>query len=170
MGGYVAFALWRRRPELVRALVLADTRPDADSAEARENRARMADTARRAGPAAVAGAMLPSLLAGRTMEAQPDVVDAVRDMIATTATETLVAALAGMAARPDSSPDLEGIDVPTLVVVGEHDALTPPGIARSMADRIPRCRLEVLPDAGHVSNLESPGAFTAALKEFLTDL
>jgi 3-oxoadipate enol-lactonase len=167
MGGYVTLSLWRRRPELIRALVLADTRAEADTDEGRENRMRTAQTARDRGMAPIAEAMVPALLAERTLAERPEIVDRVRRMITGTPTETAIAALAGMAARRDATADLAGMDVPTLVLVGEHDGLTPPEVARSMADWLPRATLRVIPDAGHVSNLENADAFNRALVEFL---
>jgi 3-oxoadipate enol-lactonase len=170
MGGYVAFALWRRHRDLVRALILADTRAEADSDEARENRLRMAQAARETGARPVASAMLPTLVARRTLSERPEVAERVRGMIMATPAETLVAALAGMAARPESSRDLPSVDVPALVVVGEEDALSPPAVGRAMARQLPDARLAVLPGAGHLSNLEDPAAFNAVLTELLTSL
>lgn len=170
MGGYVALSLWRRRPDLLRALVLADTRAEADTDEGREDRSRVAHTARTAGTKPIADAMIQTLLAPRTLGERPAVVDRVRSMITGTPSETVIAALAGMAARHDASADLAALDIPVLVLVGEHDALTPPDVARSMAERMPRATLEIIPDAGHVSNLENPGAFNAALAGFLETL
>jgi 3-oxoadipate enol-lactonase len=170
MGGYVAFSLWRRHPGLIRALVLADTRAETDSDEAREGRMRMAQTARDSGTRPIASAMLPSILAERTMAERPEVTERVRAMIEGTAVETLIAALAGMAVRRDSTPDLGSIRVPTLVVAGEYDGLTPPDVGRAMAQRLADARFEIVPDAGHVSSLENPPAFNAALNGFLATL
>lgn len=170
MGGYIAFALYRRHPSLVRALVLAATRPEADTDEGRENRIRMAQSARESGAAAIARAMLPSILAERTIADDAETTDRVRSMILATPTETIIAALAGMATRVDASESLATTDVPVLAVVGEEDRLTPPHVVRAMADRLPRARLEVISDAGHVSNLENPAAFNAALAGFLAEL
>ena len=167
MGGYVAFDLVRRRPELVRGLVLADTRAEADSDEGRENRMQMAQTVRRSGNRPIASAMIPDLLAPGTREDAPDVVDAVRSMILDTPPETVIAALAGMASRRDSTGDLPILPTPTLVIVGEHDAITPPDTARAMVDAIPEAELTVIPDAGHLSGMENPEAFNAALGAFL---
>jgi 3-oxoadipate enol-lactonase len=167
MGGYVTLSLWRRRPELIRALVLADTRAEADTDEGRENRMRTAQTARDRGMAPIAEAMVPALLSERTLAERPEIVDRVRRMITSTRAETAIAALAGMAARRDATADLAGMDIPTLVLVGEHDRLTPPEVARSLAERLPRATLRVIPDAGHVSNLENAEAFNRALGEFL---
>lgn len=170
MGGYVAFALLRRRPELIRGLVLADTRPGSDSDEKRENRMRMAQTARSAGMRPIADAMVPDLLAESTRDNAPDTVDTVQAMILDTPIPTLVAALAGMASRHDSTSALPDIAVPALVVVGEHDAITPVDDARAMTDAIPDADLHVIPDAGHLSSMENPEAFNAALREYLGGL
>lgn len=170
MGGYVAFALRRLRPELIRGLVLMDTRAGADSEEARDNRRRMADTARRAGAESIATAMLPSLLAPATHERNPDVVARVRRMIEGTSPRTIIAALAGMAARPDSSPDLPAIDSPALVIVGAEDTITPPEDADAMAAAIPHARLVVVDGAGHLPGLEQPEPVNALISEFLTKL
>ncbi|MDX1675659.1 MAG: alpha/beta fold hydrolase [Longimicrobiales bacterium] len=170
MGGYVALELHRRHPDRLRGLVLADTRATADSDEARENRLRMAQTVRSSGTRPIASAMIPELLADSTRVARPELVDTVRSMILGTPPETVVAALAGMASRHDSTGELPGIDVPTLVVVGEHDAITPPDYARKMADGIPDATLAVIDGAGHLSGLENPGAFDLALREYLEGL
>lgn len=170
MGGYVAFELVDRHPDLVRALVLADTRATPDSDDARENRARMARTARAAGTRPIAAAMIPDLVTPNTRVDAPDVVDAVRRMILDTPPETVVSALAGMADRQDSTRRLPDIAVPTLVLVGEYDAITPPDGARTMADAIPDARFTVVPHAGHLSNMENPGAFNGALTELLAGL
>lgn len=170
MGGYVALSLWRRHPELVRALVLADTRAEGDTDQGVENRRRMAQTARESGMAPIARAMVPTLLSTGTVEARPEVADHVERMIVGTPPLTVIAALAGMADRRDASGDLATLDVPVLVLVGEADGITPPEVARSLADRLPHGRLVVIPGAGHVSNLENPAAFSAALTGFLATL
>lgn len=170
MGGYVALELLRRHRDLVRGLVLADTRAGADDDEAREGRMRTAQTARSSGPRPIATAMLPSLLAPATLEGESRVAEHVRDMILGTTPETLVAALAGMAARHDMRSELAALDVPTLVVVGEYDAITPAEGAREMAAAIPDAAYVEVPGAGHVANLEQPAAFNQALATFLARL
>lgn len=167
MGGYVAFELWRRHPGLVRALVLADTRASADDDEARENRMRMAQTARAGGTRAVASAMLPSLLAPATLNGASRAVEHVRDMIQGTSTPTFIAALAGMAARHDMTSAIARIAMPVLVLAGEHDEVTPPAQAREMAAAIPGADFMGISGAGHLSPLENPDAFNRALAELL---
>jgi 3-oxoadipate enol-lactonase len=170
MGGYVALEIWRRHPHLVRALVLADTRSGSDDDEGRENRLRTAQTIRSSGAEPVAAAMVPALIAPSTREGRPEVADHVRRMILGTEPTTLIGALAGMAARHDHTGELGRISVPTLVVVGEHDGITPPDEARAMADAIPEARLVTIEGAGHISPLEQPDAFNAALADFLDGL
>jgi len=167
MGGYVAFALWRRHRAHVRALVLVDTRPGPDSDEGREKRRRLIEVARARGSGAVADLQIASMVGETTRARRPDVVETIRSMIAAAPVGGIVGALEAMMARPDSSATLGTIDVPTLVVVGEEDALTPPPEARAMHERIRGSRLEVLAGAGHIANLEQPSAFNHVVGEFI---
>ena len=158
MGGYVALAFLRAHPERVGALVLADAR------RTRE------ETARRAlsdGMEPIADAMLPKLLAPATRERRPDLVARVREMILGTRPEGAAAALRGMAVRRDQTDLLPGIGVPTLIVVGGEDAITPPSDSEAMHAKIEGSRLLKIEGAGHVSNVERPGEFNRALAEFL---
>lgn len=157
----------RRFADTVAGLVLADTRATPDTDEARAGRYSMIEEVAENGAHVVASAMLPKLLSPETAEAEPELVAAVRRMIETTAPAGIAGALAGMAERADSRDLLSGIHVPTLVIVGSKDAVTTPADARSMADAIPGARLEVLDGAGHLSNLERPGAFNRVLGDFL---
>ncbi|HEY7235114.1 MAG TPA: alpha/beta fold hydrolase [Gemmatimonadaceae bacterium] len=170
MGGYVAFALWRRRPDLVRALVLADTRAGDDAADARERRRELIALARSAGVAAVADRQMIGLLGKTTRDRRPDVVSLVRSIAVSATVDGIVGALEAMLARPDSTSTLSTIDVPTLVIAGEEDVLTAPKEARVMHAAISGSRLELLAHAGHLSCLERPAAFNAVLTEFLREV
>ena len=170
MGGYVAFAIWRRHAARVRALVLADTKAAADTDEGREKRRQMIDLARDRGSAAIADAQLTGMVGKTTREKQPGVVEAVREMMVAAPVDGIVGALQAMMNRPDSTPTLATIDVPTLVIVGDEDALTPPKEARLVQQGIRGSQLEILEQAGHVSNLERPAAFNHVLSEFLSRL
>lgn len=170
MGGYVTFALWRRHPELVRALVLADTRSGADSNEARAKRRAQQELARNAGAAAVASELLTGMVGRTTRETRPEVVDSLRRMLAAAPVSGIVCALEAMMARPDSTPTLPSITVPVLIVVGDEDVLTPAAESRAMHAAIPGSRLEVIARAGHASNVERPAAFTRVLCDFLESL
>ncbi len=170
MGGYAAFALVRRHPDRVRALVLADTRTAPDSVEQRRARSTQADAVRREGPAAIVDGFLQKAVGDTTRRERPQVVAAVREMILAAPARGIVDALAGLASRADSGPTLREIEVPALVVCGAEDALTPPADAEAIHRGVPGSTLAVLPRAGHLSALEDPAAFNAALVTFLATL
>jgi pimeloyl-ACP methyl ester carboxylesterase len=170
MGGYVALALWRRHAPRVRALVLADTRAGADAPAARERRHATIALARERGAAAVAEAQIDGALGATTRETRPELVARLRALMAAAPVDGIVGALEAMMARPDSSPTLETITVPTLVVVGLEDVLTRPSEARSMAAAIGGARLAEIERAGHVSSFERPTAFNDVLARFLGEL
>ncbi len=168
MGGYVAFSLMSRHRDLVSALVLCDTRADPDSEEVLERRTKQQRQVREDGTAPVIDALLDTLLSEHTRQHRPEVVDQARRLM-NNPPAGFLGALEAMKTRPDASPQLPSIQVPTLVMVGEDDKPSPPEVARAMHERIAGSRLEVLPRAGHLSNLEVPGAFNQALAGFLDD-
>lgn len=170
MGGYVLLRALEREPGRFRGAVLCDTRSEADSDEGRLKRVAAIRALRTEGPGAYAERFLPGVLSPETLESRPEVVRAVRTMIEANPVEGMVGAQIAMAARTDTTGALARIEVPTLVVVGEDDELTPPGTAREMARRIPGAGVTVIPLAGHVSNLENPDAFNEALRPFLEGL
>jgi len=170
MGGYVAFALWRRHRSLVRGLVLADTRAGADTDEGRDKRRALADVARARGAGAVADAQITGMLGKTTREKRPALIDEVHRMLESASVEGIVGALEAMMWRVDSMEALATIDVPTLVVVGDEDVLTPVSEAELLHRSIRGSRLEVIANAGHVSNMERPAAFNHVLTEFLASL
>jgi 3-oxoadipate enol-lactonase len=170
MGGYVALAFVRRHPARLRGLILADTRPEADGREARANRDQMIRVAQHQPARAVIDQLLPKLVSGETQQRRPGVVEEVRQLASAQQGAGIVAALQAMRDRPDSTPWLAGINVPTLVVVGAEDALTPPAGARAMAAAIPDARLAIIEGAGHLASLEQPEAFTGAVRSFLQKL
>jgi len=170
MGGYVALAFYRSFPERVRALILADTRPQADTDEARRSREETATRVLREGMTIIADTMLPKLLAPSTHAERPDIVARVREMILNTNSLGAAAALRGMAARRDQTELLHKIQCPTLIMVGSLDAITPPDDAEALHREIRGSHLEVIEGAGHVSNLERPTQFSRALANFLDAL
>lgn len=168
MGGYVAFALLRNAPRYVRGLVLADTKPQADTPEAAEGRRRMLALVREKGTAAVASEMLPKLLGASTLGRRTDLAAQVRAIIEGNSVDAIAGAITALMTRPDSSPLLATIHVPTLIVVGQEDTLTPPALSEGMHAAIVGSELVVIPAAGHLANLEQPEAFNGALEAFLT--
>jgi 3-oxoadipate enol-lactonase len=170
MGGYAAFAMVRRHADRLRGLVLADTRAAADTPEGREGRATLAQKVLREGAAAAAEAFVPKLLGETTKRERPQVVARVREIVLGNPPRGLADALAGLAARADSTPTLREVRVPTLVVCGEEDALTPPADAEALQRGIAGSRLVLIPRAGHLANLEDPDAFNRALLGFLGEI
>jgi pimeloyl-ACP methyl ester carboxylesterase len=169
MGGYVAFAFLRKYPEAVTALVLADTRAEADPPEGVEKRSKQQDQVRSEGTSGLIEGLTGALLSDYTKDNRPDVVKTVRAVMDNPA-RSFIGELEAMKARPASTDDLTSISVPTLIVVGEHDAITPPDASRNMHEHIKGSRLTVIPEAGHLSNLENPDAFNGALADFLGEL
>ncbi len=169
MGGYVAFAFWRRHSQRVRALALLDTRADPDSPQARAGRDASAAKVREAGSSAIVREMLPRLMAPRNL-GDERIAGRALAIMAGQGAAGIIGALAGLRDRVDSRPTLSTITVPTLVLVGEEDALTPPADAAAMAATIPAAHLVAIPRAGHLSTLESPRAVNSALRAFLAHL
>jgi 3-oxoadipate enol-lactonase len=170
MGGYVALAFYRRFPLRVRALVLADTRAQADTAEARDDRAEQAEKILRDGMESIADGFLKKVLTNETLTEKPETVARVREMILKTPPQGAAQALRGMAMRPDQTAFLEQILAPTLILVGSEDELTPPIDAELMHREIRGSRLEIIEGASHLSNLERPLEFNRALLDFITAL
>ena len=163
MGGSVAFSLWPRPRDRVAGLVHADTRAEADDDAGRERRRAVAEKARKEGSGAIADAPPPLLSEG----ADPSLWERVKEMIRRQPGEAIAAAALGMGDRPDSRSILPEIDVPTAIVVGSEDTLTPPAMSEAMAEAIPGADLVVLGGAGHLSNLEDPDGFTGAVRQLL---
>jgi YbgC/YbaW family acyl-CoA thioester hydrolase len=168
MGGYIIFEVVRRHPERVKALILAGTKADADSSEAKRGRDELAALAEREGPDAVVERLLPRLLAPATRAAQPEVTTQVRDMGRRWSVPAIVGAQRVMRDRPDSTETLRGVRVPTLVLVGSDDEIAPPAVARAMAQLIPGAQFHVVPAAGHLAPLEQPLATSRLVADFLS--
>jgi len=170
MGGYAALAFVRRHAERLAGLYLQDTKAPPDTEEARANRRTLAARVLAEGPGAAAEALLPKLVGETTHRERPDLVLRLRADTLAADPRAIARALEGLGARADSRPTLGTIRVPTLVVVGEEDVLTPPSEAEAMAQGIAGARLVRIPGAGHLANLEAPGAVNAALAAFLERL
>ncbi len=166
MGGYIAMALLQEHPERVKSVILCNTRAVGDSNEARRSRLENADRAERDGPDEIAAAMLPKMLSAKGLE-DPALRTRVRSMMTRQRGGGVAAALRGMAARPDRTPLLERLAMPALVIAGDQDVLIPEAECRAMAETIPGAHYVVLRGAGHLSNLDDPAAFNAALRNFI---
>ena len=170
MGGYVAFALWRRYPERVRALILCDTKSGADTDEARAKRRDLIAVAERDGAAAVAATQLDGMLGKTTRATRPAVVSDVRAMMERQPVIGITGALTALMQRPDSTSLLGDISVPVLVAVGDEDTLTPPKEALAMHRAIRTSTLVEIAQSGHATALEQPAAVNAAFRAFLGSL
>jgi 3-oxoadipate enol-lactonase len=168
MGGYVAFAMLRYAARYVQGLILSDTRSQADTPEGVAGRTRMLQLVQEKGPSAVADELLPKLLGETTRATRPAVVAQARSLILASSAEAIGGGLRALMTRPDSTPLLPTIHVPTLIVVGDEDTLTPPAAAEEMHQGIAGSQLVRIPQAGHLSNLEQPELFNAALAVFLS--
>ena len=170
MGGYISLAFSKRYSHRLQALVLADTRAQADSAEGRAGRYQLAQTAYTKGTQAVAETMLPKLLGSTSLQHKPELVEYVRNTIHQAHVSGILVDLMAMADRPDSLTHLRTITCPTLVVIGQEDFTTPLADAELMAREIPGARLAVIPASGHVSNREQPEVFNDLLRGFVEGL
>jgi 3-oxoadipate enol-lactonase len=162
MGGYVALAFWRRHRDRVGGLVLANTRSGADDEAGKERRRALAERLLHEGNF-MADSPPPLLSEG----APGDLWDRVKDIVRAQPAAAIAAASLGMAERPDATPDLAGIDVPTLVITSTGDTLIPPEATKPMAAAIPGSKLEVIEGAGHLSNLEATEEFNRLVGEHL---
>ncbi len=170
MGGYIVFEFFRRYPERVAGVILANTKATPDSVEAKAGRDQSATLAQEKGAGAIAAQMVPKLLSPKTYSSNPQVAEQVAHIITTATVEGIVAALRAMRDRPDSTPTLAAIKVPALVLAGVDDQIFPRSEFEKMARALPRGKLELLPDAGHVSSLEQPDLFNRAVRQFLESL
>lgn len=167
MGGYVTFQCLRQFPERIQGVILADTKAGADSPEQRAAREATAQFAEQNGAGKLLERDAPRLFSQYTATKLPEVIERAREIAALNSDIGVAAAARGMALRADSTDLLPQIRVPALVIAGEQDAMTPIAEARNLFERIPDAQLELITDAGHLSNLEQSRAFTGALARFL---
>lgn len=170
MGGYIALEYVVRCPSDLRGLILVDTKAEADTADGKAGRDKMIETVRAGGAKAVADAMEPKMLAPGALQSRPELARKLRQIMESQNPQTLEHALAAMRDRADHSDALASIAVPTLIIVGDQDAITPPAVASAMNREIPRSKLEVIKGAGHLTSMEQPEQVTRAMREFLTQL
>ncbi len=166
MGGYVAFEILRQAADRVAGLILMDTTARPDGAEAAERRERLIAIASGGRFAEIPALQIPMLVAPGAVETLGPVV---RAMAEATGPEAFIRQQRAILSRPDSRPDLPTIAVPTLVIVGDRDEITPPEHAQEMADLIPGAVLRTMPVCGHLSTLERPAAATHAIVSFLAE-
>jgi pimeloyl-ACP methyl ester carboxylesterase len=167
MGGYVAWQFALRHRARLAKLILCDTRAIADTPEAAAGRLKTAERVLKEGPAVVADAMLPKLFAQISETGQPQIIEATRQVMLRTRPEGIAAALHGLAQRPDVTEQLPKIDVPALVICGEHDAISPPAEMEQFTAKMPNAKFVKIAGAGHMAPLEAPATVNAAIRNFL---
>jgi pimeloyl-ACP methyl ester carboxylesterase len=167
LGGYVALSFFRAAPNYFAGIILADTRAEADTAEGIEARQRMQGVLANEGIGGVVDQMLPRLVADITRQSQPEIDERIRRMAALNSAAGVNGAIAAMMTRPDSTALLGSIQCPALIIVGQEDVLTPQAHSQKMNAAIRGSELVVLPEAGHLSNLEQPKTFNSTIGRFL---
>src|SRR5437868_3932279 len=170
IGGYILFEFWRRHRERVAALVLSNTRAEPDTEQGRANRLKSIEDTRVRGTAPFLDAQMQNLIGESTRRNRPDLLAKARAMMQMMTPDGLAAVQQGMAERPDSVPTLRGMNVPTLVIAGEEDTLTPLMNAQLMQQHVPRAKLAVIARAGHFAALENPEEYARVLRQFLEGL
>jgi pimeloyl-ACP methyl ester carboxylesterase len=167
MGGYIALRALEREPDRFLAAVLCDTRSEADSSDAKLKRHANILLVKREGSEVFADRFLQAIFAEKSYVTKPDAVELVRQIIARTPPLSIAGTLLALAGRTDTTGSLSNIGIPTLILVGEHDGITPPSAAEAMHALIPHSELHVVPAAAHMSNLENPEFFNEKLLHFL---
>jgi 3-oxoadipate enol-lactonase len=170
MGGYVALRMWAHKPEAIAALVLSNTKAEADSEEIVARRRMQIASIREKGLAEFIHTGAPKRLAPRTLEERPWVLDSITMMNFTVSADANAATLEAMARKQDDTATLASITVPTLITTGSHDAFIPQTSARVLAEGIRGSRSHVIHDTGHVSNLENPTEYNRVMDQFLADV
>lgn len=168
MGGYAALSFAHKHASLLRGLVLVDTRAGADSPEARKGRGDLAAKVMKEGARAAMEAFLPKVVGETTARSRTDVIVRLKDMMLATSPRGISDGLHGLAARQDSTLLLREISVPTLVVCGEEDVITPRAEAETLQRGIKGAELAVIPNSGHLPPMETPEAFNSVLCRFLS--
>lgn len=169
MGGYITFAFYRKYPHRLAGLILTATRAAADTPAQREARDQAAETARQGNTASIFNSMLPRLLTPKTYAEKPALVARVRKIMEQVSLEGILGDLSAMKERPDSTPTLARIDIPTLFLPGANDQIIPLQEAQGMHTAVHGSQLEIIPEAGHLLNLENPRLFNRAVRRFLRE-
>lgn len=167
MGGYVAWQFWRRHPSMLARLILCDTRAVADTEDARKQRLEAALKLESQGAEFLADAMLPKLYATETRQSQPELIAACRAVMLANPPAGIAAAARGMAERPDVTAWLPKINVPSLLITGEKDAISSVEEMAAIAKTMPDAYQVVIPASGHMAPQEQPTLVNEAISEFL---
>jgi 3-oxoadipate enol-lactonase len=167
MGGYIALRAYELFPDRIRGLVLCDTKSEADTNEAKLKRSAIVRTVKTAGVPVFADDFANLVFARQSFQTHPDIIENMKSVMRANSPLGISGAALALGIRTDTTPILSQIKVPTLILVGAEDALTPPAVAEAMQKQIPGAEIHIIPAAGHMSNLENPAEFNRHLVEFL---
>ena len=170
MGGYIALNAIHHQPERISALILCDTQCMADSEEAKKKRMDTIVTIQKNGLSTYAHDSVMKLFSETSLNDKPEEVSSIEQTILQTRSETIINTLRALAERKETCSSLHNISIPVLILVGEDDQITPPPAAQKMNSLITGSRLQVIKNAGHLSNLENPDSFNSHLQIFLTTI
>jgi 3-oxoadipate enol-lactonase len=170
MGGYVALRAAEREIGRFSALVLCDTKSEADTNEDKIKRFAAMEAVKKNGSEGFADAFVKNVFAPESFKTKPEAVELIRGIIRRTPAQHIAATLLALAARTDTTAALSKINIPTLILVGEHDKVTPVKNAENLKNKISGSKLHVIPDAAHMSNLENPESFNEKLLKLLLSL
>jgi len=170
MGGYMTFAYERKYPTTLKALLLVDTKAEADTTDGKAGRNKMIETVRTSGSPAIAAAMLPKMLSPQSQESRPQLVQQVKSIMEACPPQTIEYALSAMRDREDYRDCCPSVALPTLIIVGDADAITPPAVAESMQKSIPHSKLTIIKGAGHLSTMEQPEQVNQSIRAFLATI
>jgi 3-oxoadipate enol-lactonase len=170
MGGYITLALFRKYPHLFRAMILTSTRAGADSDQGKVNRENTIKNVREHGVSYIVDAMLPKLVSNATLSSRPTLINALRSIMLETSLQGVIGSSQGMKNRADSTSLLSQIKVPVLIVHGADDQLIPTREAKNMHQHIANSRLEIIPTAGHLPNMEQPDQYNQIIRDFIVSL
>jgi pimeloyl-ACP methyl ester carboxylesterase len=170
MGGYMSFAYERKFPTTLKALILVDTKAEADTPEGKAGRNKMIETARTGGSKPIAATMLPKMITADSQQNRPQLVQQVTTIMEACPPQTIEYALAAMRDRTDYRDCLPSIAIPTLIIVGDNDPITPTAVAESMNKAIPHSKLSLIKGAAHLSPMEQPQQVNQAIRQFLSTM
>jgi len=170
MGGYIAMAMLRLHPERIAGLILTATRSASDTPEAKAGRDQSIQLVQEQGTRPVIEGMLSRLLSPKSLTNRPEIITQARQIMASLPASTIIKDLQGLKERPDSTALLASSTQPTLIIHGKDDQIVPLAEAQNLQNTIPGAQLVVVPDAGHLLNLEQPDLFNAAIRQFLKSI
>ncbi|MBI5476761.1 MAG: alpha/beta fold hydrolase [Ignavibacteriales bacterium] len=170
MGGYIALRAVEKHEDRFKGLVLCDTRSEDDTNEIKIKRAHQAKSVKIYGMNKFANLFLPTALTQNNVKKRTDVFRRMHDIIERNSSNAMAGIMIALAARTNTTPFLPSIKIPTLIMVGQFDEITPPSVSIQMKEKITDSEMHIIPDAAHLSNTENPDEFNKYLHKFLKSL